>query len=40
MYLSKLIISGFRQFGQGGAATELTFKPGVSALIGKNSAEQ
>ena len=36
MYLSKLIISGFRQFGQGGAATELTFKPGVSALIGKN----
>ena len=36
MYLSKLKISGFRQFGQGDAAVELTFKPGVSALIGKN----
>jgi predicted ATP-dependent endonuclease of OLD family len=36
MYLSKLTISGFRQFGQGDAAAELTFQPGVTALIGKN----
>jgi len=36
MYLSKLIISGFRQFGQEDSAAELTFKPGVTALIGKN----
>ncbi|MBO6638478.1 MAG: AAA family ATPase [Roseitalea sp.] len=36
MYLSKLIISGFRQFGQGESSIELTFQPGVSALIGKN----
>ncbi|SEL41777.1 ATP-dependent nuclease [Pacificibacter marinus] len=36
MYLSKLIISGFRQFGQEDASAELTFQPGVNALIGKN----
>jgi putative ATP-dependent endonuclease of OLD family len=36
MYLSKLFISGFRQFGQKDASVELTFQPGVSALIGKN----
>ncbi len=36
MYLSKLTISGFRQFGLGNAAAELTFQPGVTALIGKN----
>jgi predicted ATP-dependent endonuclease of OLD family len=36
MYLSKLTISGFRQFGQGDAAAELTFQPGVTALIGTN----
>jgi predicted ATP-dependent endonuclease of OLD family len=36
MYLSKLTISGFRQFGLGDAAAELTFQPGVAALIGKN----
>lgn len=36
MYLSKLIISGFRQFGQEEAAAELAFQPGVTALIGKN----
>lgn len=36
MYLSKLLISGFRQFGQEDASVELTFQPGVSALIGKN----
>ncbi len=36
MYLSKILISGFRQFGQEDASVELTFQPGVSALIGKN----
>lgn len=36
MYLSKLFMSGFRQFGQEDASVELTFQPGVSALIGKN----
>jgi predicted ATP-dependent endonuclease of OLD family len=36
MYLSKLTISGFRQFGQGDAAAELTFQPGVTALVGTN----
>ncbi len=36
MYLSKLFISGFRQFGQEDASVELNFQPGVSALIGKN----
>mgnify|MGYP006079212997 FL=1 len=36
MYLSKLTISGFRKFGQVDAAAELTFQPGVTALIGKN----
>lgn len=36
MYLSKLTISGFRQFGQGDSSAELTFQPGVNALIGKN----
>jgi hypothetical protein len=36
MYLSKLTISGFQQFGQGDAAAELTFQPGVTALIGTN----
>lgn len=36
MYLSKLTISGFRQFGQGPEAVSLTLKQGVTALIGKN----
>jgi len=36
MYLSKLVISGFRQFGQGPDDLSLTLKPGVTALIGKN----
>lgn len=36
MYLSKLVINGFRQFGQGSKAVSLTLKQGVTALIGKN----
>lgn len=36
MYLSKLTISGFRQFGLGPNAVSLSLKPGVTALIGKN----
>lgn len=36
MFLSKLTISGFRQFGLGPDAILLTLKPGVTALIGKN----
>lgn len=36
MYLSKLTISGFRQFGLGPNAVSLPLKPGVTALIGKN----
>ena len=36
MYLSKLVIIGFRQFGQGSEAVSLTLKQGVTALIGKN----
>lgn len=40
MYLSKLTISGFRQFGLDDAAAELTFQPRVTALIGKNDNER
>lgn len=36
MYLSKLNISGFRQFGSGSDSLSLALKPGVTALIGKN----
>lgn len=36
MYLSKLTISGFRQFGLGPNSVSLPLKPGVTALIGKN----
>lgn len=36
MYLSRLDISGFRQFGQDERSISLSIKPGVTALIGKN----
>ena len=36
MYLSKLNIYGFRQFGLGAEGVSLTLKSGVTALIGKN----
>jgi len=36
MYLSQLIISNFRQFGDGDAALDIAFNSGVTALVGPN----
>src|SRR5579871_3093129 len=38
MYLSKLTISNFRCFGEGRDQFELSFGPGLTALVGENEA--
>lgn len=36
MFLSRLIVRNFRQFGDGDTALDITFNSGVTALIGQN----
>lgn len=36
MHLAELRVSNFRQFGEGPAALQVHFKPGVTALVGQN----
>ena len=38
MYLSVLKLENFRQFGQANCGLEVTFNPGVTALVGENDA--
>lgn len=36
MYLSQLTVRNFRQFGEGLAELQICFRPGVTALVGRN----